>query len=94
MLNQAPTQEETFVGGWSPFHQLTAQDQEVFTTALNGFVGVTYTPNSVSTQIVAGKNYRYKCTASMPPAEVIWEAIVEIYAPLTGAPHITGITRI
>ncbi|MGA9637954.1 hypothetical protein [Flavobacterium sp.] len=94
MLNQAPTQEATLVGGWSPFHPLTTQDQEIFNQALQGFLGVIYTPNAVSTQIVAGKNYRYKCTASMPPSDVIWEAIVEIYAPLTGKPHITGITRI
>ncbi|WPR72942.1 hypothetical protein SLW70_07430 [Flavobacterium sp. NG2] len=94
MLNQAPVQEPTLVGGWSPFQPLTAQDKEVFSEALNGFVGVSYTPNSVSTQIVAGTNYRYKCTASMPPSEVIWEAVVEIFAPLNGKPYITGIVRI
>ena len=85
---------ETLVGGWSAFHPLTANDQAVFNQALNGFVGVHYTPTSVATQIVAGTNYRFKCTASIPPAEVVWEAIVEIYAPLVGNPHITGITRI
>ncbi|WP_418263801.1 hypothetical protein [Flavobacterium faecale] len=94
MLNQAPVQETTLVGGWSAFHALTPQDQEIFNQALKGFVGVSYTPTAVSTQIVAGTNYRYKCNASMAPSEVIWEAIVEIYAPLEGQPHITGIVRI
>ena len=61
---------------------------------MKGFVGVKYTPNEVSTQVVAGTNYRYKCTASMPPAEIIWEAIVEIFKPLDGPPVITGIHRI
>jgi hypothetical protein len=94
-----PTQTVTnnsqpLVGGWSPYHKLTPEDQKVFDEALKGFVGVKYTPNAVSTQVVAGMNYRFKCTASMPPAMVVWEAMVEIYKPLDGKPYITGIVRI
>ena len=89
MSNQA-----TMFGGWTPYHDLTAEDKAVFDEAMSGFVGVTYKPQTVSTQVVAGVNYRFKCQASMPPAEVIWEAIVEIFSPLEGKPHITGITRI
>lgn len=94
MSTETLTRKETFVGGWTAYHPLTAEDRKVFDEALNGFVGVTYTPSEVSTQIVAGVNYRFKCTASMPPSEVVWEAIVEIYQPLNGKPHITGITRL
>jgi len=82
------------VGGWTPYHGVTPEDAAVFKTALAGFVGVHYTPNSVSTQVVAGENFRFKCMASMPPADVVWEAIVEIYRPLNGPAHITGITRV
>lgn len=82
------------VGGWTAYHKLTPNDQKVFDEALKGFVGVKYTPQAVSTQLVAGMNYRFKCTASIPPADVVWEAIVEIYAPLNGQPHITGIIRL
>lgn len=85
---------QTTLGGWTPYHPLTPADQQVFKEAMAGFVGVTYTPQAVSTQVVAGTNYRFKCTASMPPADVIWEAIVEIYQPLEGKPYITGIVRI
>lgn len=85
---------EVSVGGWSPYHPLTAQDKAVFDEAMNGFVGVKYTPNAVSTQVVAGTNYRFKCTASMPPSEVVWEAIVEIFQPLNGKPYVTGIVRL
>jgi hypothetical protein len=85
---------EVSVGGWSPYHPLTAQDKAVFDEAMNGFVGVKYTPNTVSTQVVAGTNYRFKCTASMPPSEVVWEAIVEIFQPLNGKPYVTGIVRL
>ena len=86
---------ENLTGGWTSYHKLTNEDQSVFDEALYGFVGVSYSPNSVSTQVVAGTNYRFKCTASMPPAEVVWEAIIEISQPLgEGKPYITGITRI
>jgi hypothetical protein len=86
--------ENQMVGGWSTYRSLTPVDQEVFNEAMNGFVGVHYVPTSVSSQIVNGTNYRFKCTASIPPAEVIWEAIVEIFKPIDGIPHITGITRL
>ncbi|MBB6501134.1 hypothetical protein [Pedobacter cryoconitis] len=95
MSNQtAESPVATSLGGWSPYHSLTPNDKKVFEEALKGHLGVKYTPQSVSTQVVAGKNYRFKCTASIPPADVIWEAIVEIYAPLQGLPYITGIIRI
>lgn len=86
--------EAPVLGGWTAYHKLTPQDQKVFDEAMRGFVGVKYTPQSVSTQVVAGTNYRFKCTASMPPSEVMWEAIVEIFQPLSGAPYVTGIVRL
>lgn len=88
------TTEEYLVGGWTPFHALTPEDKEIFSIALAGFVGVTYKPQAVATQIVAGENYRYKCASSIPPSDVIWESVVEIFQPLKGKPHITSITRI
>jgi len=86
--------QEALCGGWTPYTAITPEDRTIFDEALKGFVGVTYTPETVSTQIVAGTNYRFKCDASRPPAEVIWEAIVEIYKPLNEEPYITNITRI
>ncbi|MDQ0595644.1 hypothetical protein QFZ37_004013 [Chryseobacterium ginsenosidimutans] len=86
--------QELLLGGWTAYHPLTQEDQKVFDEAMRGFVGVKYTPNSVSTQVVNGINYRFKCTASMPPSEVIWEAIVEIYSPIEGTPYVVSITRI
>ena len=87
--------KETIVGGWTAYHPLTKEDQLVFDEALAGFVGVSYTPETVSTQIVAGINYRFKCSATLVgPEPISWEAIVEVYAPLEGKPHITGITKL
>ena len=88
------TETKHLVGGWTPFHKLTRQNQAVFEEAFEGFTGVHYVPNSVATQIVAGTNYRFKCTASQPPTTVIWSAIVEIFKPPHAKPYITGITRI
>lgn len=85
---------ESLVGGWTAYHPLTPEDQQVFKEALNGFIGVNYEPSEVSTQLVNGTNYRYKCTASIPPAEVVWQAIVEIYKPINGKPHIVSIIRL
>lgn len=87
------TQELT-VGGWTAYGPLTPEDQKVFDEAIKGIIGVDYTPKEVSTQVVAGVNYRYICNASVPPAEVVWQAVVEIFAPLDGAPYVVSIHRI
>lgn len=92
-MSDLATKQEV-LGGWTAYHKLTPNDQKVFDEAMQGFVGVKYTPQTVSTQLVNGTNYRFKCIASMPPADVVWEAIVEIYAPLNGKPHVTGIVRL
>lgn len=86
--------QELLLGGWTKYHALTPENQKVFDIAIKGIIGVNYTPKEVSTQVVAGVNYRYRCNASVPPSEVVWEAIVEIYAPLEGAPYVVSIHRI
>ncbi|NMU18513.1 hypothetical protein HKA97_00780, partial [Vibrio parahaemolyticus] len=48
-------------GGWSPFHELTAENKEVFAKGIEGFVGVKYSPLVVATQVVAGQNYAFFC---------------------------------
>lgn len=88
------SEANTLLGGWSPYNSLTTEDHAVFNEAMNGFVGVTYTPTAVSTQIVNGTNYRFKCSASIPPSEAIWEAVISIFKPLKGKPHITEIHRV
>lgn len=89
------TATETLVpGGWTPYHNLTPADKQVFDEALKGLLGVKYTPQTVSTQVVAGTNYRFKSLASLPQADVVWEAIVEIFKPLNGNPYVTGIIRL
>ncbi len=89
---------ETLVGGWTKYHDLTKEDRIVFEEAIKEsegkLGGVIYTPYAVSTQVVAGTNYRFECNASRPPSDIIWKAIVEIFKPLDGEPYITGIIRL
>lgn len=89
------TAQHQIAGGWTAYHALTPEDQIVFKEALAGFVGVQYTPTAVSTQVVNGVNYRYKTTTVVPgPVPHHGEAIVQIYAPINGKPHITHINQI
>jgi len=91
MTDQATT---SLPGGFTAYRPLTANDKIVFNEAMSHILGVVYTPLTVSSQLVAGTNYRFRCTASVPPSEVLWEAIVEIFQPLKGKPFVTGIIRI
>ncbi|MBC3954360.1 MULTISPECIES: hypothetical protein [Pseudomonas] len=87
--------EQFSLGGWSPYRELTPKDQEIFNEALAGLLGVNYTPNLVSTQVVNGTNYRYQANATVPgPTPYTWQAIVEIYAPINGDPHLVQIIKV
>ena len=57
-------QEKTILcGGYTGQRPLEASDRELFRRATTGMTGVSYTPESVATQVVAGTNYRFICTA-------------------------------
>lgn len=57
-------QEKTILcGGYTRQRPLEASDRELFRRATAGMTGVSYTPESVATQVVAGTNYRFICTA-------------------------------
>lgn len=87
--------EEPMVGGWTAYQDLTPDCRSVFDEARAGLIGVEYEPQRVSVQIVAGINYRYQATATLPgPSRQSWRAMVEIHAPLDGKPYITQISRI
>jgi|GEM_PF-691970 len=86
---------ELTLGGWSSYAKPTALELDVFNKAMKGFVGVEYTPEKVSSQVVEGMNYRFKCkgvTATLKPES--FEAIVQIYAQINEAPVITHINPI
>ncbi len=88
------SENAVLVGEWSPYRILTGEDQDVFDEALKGLVSVEYKPIEVSTQVVDGTNYRFKCKAELLDRNPLqWESVVEIFKPLSGgAPRVTSIT--
>ena len=87
--------EQTLVGGWEMPEDktVTPELKEMFETAVEGLLGVTYEPlELVATQLVAGTNYMFYCngtTVTNPPETKPY--FVTIYQPLEGAPEILAI---
>lgn len=85
-LGENQTIPKTLCGGFSKYRAVTTEDLEVFTKAMENHVGVRLEPLLVSTQIVAGKNYRFICNAE---AVVLYPkpylALVDIFCPLPSA---------
>ncbi|MBL4704507.1 MAG: hypothetical protein JKY54_08295 [Flavobacteriales bacterium] len=81
------------VGAFSPYTcTISAEAQSAFKEALDGIIGVTYTPVAVSQQVVAGLNYKFFCnTVASTRYPINGAAIVSIYKPLDGRAHITNI---
>lgn len=84
------------VGGWTTFHfTLTDKAKKVFAQAFKGFVGVDYTPLAFATQMVAGTNWCFLAKGLVVyPGGSEMAALIYIYEPLEGAPHITEIDQI
>lgn len=57
--------DEPVAGGWSAAIAVSENPDalSVFTEAMDGLVGVNYTPLTVRTQVVNGVNYRFVCKA-------------------------------
>ena len=88
-------EESALPGGYTEDRDLTDEDLAVFEKALEGFVGVSYVPTAVATQVVEGINYRFTCTATVvyPNAEP-YTAFVYIFQPLGDeAPELISIER-
>jgi len=79
-------------GGWSKFRTLTAEDKDVFDRAMKGLVGVSYEPLLVSTQVVAGENFKYLCNATVVIQEpTTSHKMVQIFRSLENEVSITSI---
>jgi hypothetical protein len=87
--------ENNIVGGYSADRALTKEDLEVFNKAMNGLVGVVYEPTLVSTQVVAGMNYRFTTTATIvyPNAEP-YTAYVYVFKSLEGSVELIEIIKV
>jgi hypothetical protein len=83
-------------GGWDDFSfTITPEAKKVFDQALNGLTGVQYTPLAFAIQVVNGLNYCFLCGGQIvSPVGTEFVALIYVYAPREGAPHITGIKRL
>jgi hypothetical protein len=90
------TLEKSLSGGWTSFNcQITKEASQVFEAAFKSFVGISYSPVAFATQVVSGTNYSFFCNAKAGyPNAPNQAAIVDIYQPLDGPVHITGIRMI
>ena len=84
------------VGAYTTFScTINPEAKAIFEEALKGFTGVKYLPVAVATQVVSGTNYCFFCNAKGAyPGSIYEAAMVYIFKPLDGAPHITEIKRL
>ena len=93
-----PVYDSGLEGGWRHREDmnLSKEDIQLFDKALEGLVGVNYSPIAVlASQIVAGTNYAYLCEAT--PAVLDPEpfyAVVVIYEDLSGNTEISDIVEL
>ncbi len=93
--NVAVSSEREKTGAFSPYRQLDDAAKAVFEKAFEKHHGVTYKPLCVSTQVVAGTNYRFYCqsvAATQPPRE--GNALIDIYVDTAGEVRDKKITDI
>lgn len=95
-MTESATMAESVVGGWTTFScDITEEANKAFKTALQGHVGVNYSPVSFASQVVSGMNYSFFCNAKgVYPGATNQAVIIDIYQPLEGDPHIAEIKQI
>lgn len=81
------------VGAYNTYTcDISPEAKKSFDEAVAEIIGVDYTPVAVSTQVVAGLNYKFFCNArAVTPSAYNEAAIVSIYASLEGTAHVTDI---
>lgn len=91
------TEKTVLCGGYTQQRPLTEAETDLFRKVTHGMTGVSYTPQSVATQVVAGTNYRFVCTAKTATRNPeTYQAEVIVYQPLPGQGEakITSIKRL
>ena len=93
--NRAPSAPGAALGAWtlSENTALTDGARDAFDRALDGLVGVNYTPLALlGTQLVAGTNYCFLCEATVVyPGAQPYYALVYVYEDLQGGAEILNI---
>ena len=81
------------IGTWSAFNtEIPAEEEAIFDEAFKEMVGVSYSPIAYSKKLTSGINYKFFCNArAMHPNCPYHSAIVIVFIPPSGIPHITDI---
>lgn len=86
--------KQSEVGGWTPYRHLTPEDRALFDKVMQPILGVGYEPSAVSTQVVAGTNYKFRAIGTIiVPDMPQFHAIIKIFEPLEGEPVLISIVR-
>ena len=94
------TTPEGLMGGWQDASELpnmlSVEENEVFNKALDGLLGVSYTPvATLATQVVAGTNYAFLALGTSVTAQPITHLyVINVYADLQGNATLNNICGI
>ena len=97
---EGSTTPEGLMGGWQDTNNLpnmlTDEENAVFEKALEGLVGVGYTPvATLATQVVAGTNYAFLALGTTVTAEPVTHLyVINVYADLQGNATVNNICGI
>jgi hypothetical protein len=81
-----------FTGSFGAFAPVDGDSASVLQKALQGRVGVDYTPLVVAEQLVSGKNYLFAANAKVVyPSTKPYPVFVKVYQPLQGEIQVTDI---
>jgi predicted secreted protein len=84
-----------FAGAHKAFRKTTGDDKAVLAAAFEKFAGAKYTADYVSTQLVAGTNYRFAGTQTLVTKDAPkYPVLFTVYQPLFGGPVFTGAEKV
>ncbi len=92
--------DSEIVGGWAVVSEekgtIPDDAQKAFTKAIEGYVGVGYTPVALlATQVVSGMNYRLLCAGTpVTPNGVTELYVVDVYEDTSGKAEITDAQKV
>lgn len=87
-------QSQHLCGAYTEQRAISDEELVLFSNVIGTIDTVTeYTPVSVSTQVVAGLNYKFRCLYDDKNGSS-GECFVIIYMPLQGDPELTGIEKL
>jgi predicted secreted protein len=84
-----------FIGGYSAFIYVDSEEKAVLEEAFKGFAGSGFKAELVSTQVVAGINYRFAGTQTLVTKDAPkYPVLFTVYKSLSGGPAFTGAEKV